>query len=232
MNVDGFTPRDLVILVPMLGRHHRVFPLLESIDATTPGAVVMFCLTPNDGLVDGEINRAVQRGSPSRIGKTIVVRRATGDYARKINAGYRATSEPLMFLGADDLSFRPGWFEAAVAKLGPGIGVVGTNDLGSPRVMRGEHSTHSLVTRRYADEFGTIDEKGCVLYEGYPHEWVDDELVGTAKHRGAWAMALDSHVEHLHPNWGKAPADALYRQQTMRMRIGQGIYTQRMGLWT
>jgi len=215
----------------MLGRHHRVFPLLESIDMTVPGAMVMFCLTPNDALVDCEVDRAVQCGSRLRIGKMVVIRRAAGDYARKINAGYRATCEPLMFLGADDLNFHSGWFEAAVAKLGPGVGVVGTNDLGSPRVMRGEHSTHSLITRQYADEFGTIDNKGSVLHEGYPHEWVDDELVGTAKKRGAWAMALDSHVEHLHPNWGKAPNDVMYQQQATRMRIGHNMYTQRRKLW-
>jgi hypothetical protein len=188
-------------------------------------------LTPNDALVEGEIDRAVQCGSLSRISKVRVVRRATGDYARKINAGYRSTVESLLFLGADDLCFHPGWFEAAIARLGPGVGVVGTNDLGSARVMRGEHSTHSLVTREYADKFGIVDSPGCVLYEGYPHEWVDDELVGTAKKRGAWAMALDSHVEHLHPNWGKAPNDVMYQQQATRMRLGQNIYTQRRTLW-
>lgn len=155
-----------------------------------------------------------------------------GDYARKINAGYRATTEPLMFLGADDLRFHPGWFDAAAAELGPGVGVVGTNDLGSERVMAAQHSTHSLVTRDYVDRFGTIDEPGRVLCEEYPHEFVDDELVATAKHRGAWAFAADSHVEHLHPNWGKAPMDKLYAQQRRRMRAGRQIFERRSRLWT
>ena len=34
------------------------------------------------------------------------------------------TDEPLIFQGADDLRFYPGWLEAAKAKLAPGIGVV------------------------------------------------------------------------------------------------------------
>jgi hypothetical protein len=155
-----------------------------------------------------------------------------GDYARKINVGFRKTTEPLVFLGASDLLFHPGWFEAATAQLADGIGVVGTNDLGSPRVMAGDHSTHSLVTREYVERFGTIDCPGKVLHEGYEHEYVDDELVLTAKHRGAWAFAADSHVEHLHPSWGKAPSDAMYSQQRRRMHRGRRVFQRRQRLWT
>lgn len=155
-----------------------------------------------------------------------------GDYARKINTGLRSSTEPLLFLGADDLLFHPGWLDAAKAKLAPGVGVVGTNDLGSPRVIAGDHATHSLVTRDYADRFGTIDEPGKILHEGYPHEFVDDELVETAKHRGAWAFAADAHVEHLHPSWGKAAPDRMYGQQRRRMAAGRPIYNERRRLWT
>ena len=154
-----------------------------------------------------------------------------GDYARKINAGYRHTTEPLLFTAADDLLFHPGWLEAAEAQLADGIGVVGTNDMGAPRVMRGEHATHSLVTREYVDRFGTIDERGVVLHEGYPHEFVDDEFVQTAMRRGAWAFAADSLVEHLHPSWGKAPTDELYDQQARRMKRGRQLYARRRRLW-
>lgn len=216
----------LVIVVPMLGRPHRVAPLLESIEATTPTARVLFALSPDDAAVAAEVRQA---GRPY----ITVPYQPTGDYARKINAGYRHSTEPLIFLGADDLKFHPGWFEAATAKLDPGIGVVGTNDLGSPRVMRGEHATHSLVTREYADRLGVIDQPAQILFEGYAHEFVDDELVGTAKHRRAWAVAPDSHVEHLHPNWRRdVPVDALYAQQQQRMRQSRPLYLQRRRLWT
>lgn len=214
---------DLAVLVPMLGRAHRVAPLLDSINATCKARVV-FAITPGDV----EVATAVDLVDAERIE---VTRFPQGDYARKINAGYRYTTEPLLFLAADDLLFHPGWYEAAVAKLTAGIGVVGTNDLGSPRVMAGEHATHSLVTREYADRFGTVDGPGAILCEAYPHEWVDDELVGTAKHRSAWAMALDSHVEHLHPNWSKAPMDPQYAEQGRRMRAGARLYQRRRRRW-
>lgn len=216
----------LVILVPMLGRPHRVRPLLDSIEQATPAANVLFLLSSNDT----KVRRAV-----SETGRAFreLPYRSVGDYATKINTGVAVTSEPLLFTGADDLKFWPGWLDAALAALAPGVGVVGTNDLGNPRVLSGDHATHFLVTREYA-QLGTIDRpgSGILLHPEYPHEFVDDEFVGTAKLRGAWAMAIDSHVEHLHPHWGKAPTDALYQQQPHRMRLGQAIYRRRRLLWS
>jgi hypothetical protein len=215
----------VAVLIPMLTRAHRVAPLLESLRATSPTARPVFICSPDDTAVHNAIDTAGEE-------RITVPGPDPGDYARKINAGYRHTTEELMFLGADDLLFHPGWFEAALAELRPGIGVVGTNDLGSKRVMAGEHSTHSLVTRAYCDEHGTIDGPGSVLAEVYPHEFVDDEFVTTAKHRGAWAFAFDSHVEHLHPSWGKAPMDPMYAQQAARMNTGRRIFRRRQRLWT
>jgi hypothetical protein len=224
VNVTPATGGDLTVLIPMLGRPHRVAPLLDSIRLATPDAEILFLLTPADASVLAEVRKAG--------GSHLLVEYRRGDYARKINHGYRSTSRPLLFLGADDLRFHPGWLDAALAELGPGIGVVGTNDLGAERVMAGEHSTHSLVTRAYADEHGTIDRPGEILHEGYWHEYVDDELVATARHRDAWAFAGAAHVEHLHPSYGKAPRDPQYAAQRRRMRHSVGLYQRRSALWT
>jgi len=227
-STDGVEPdgTGLVIIIPMLGRPHRVKPLLESIDQATPRASVLFMLSSNDTTVKREVRAT---GRPFRE----MSYRSVGDYATKINNGIACTTEPLIFTAADDLKFYPGWFEEALKMLTPGIGVVGTNDLGNPRVTSGDHATHFLVTREYTKR-GTIDRpnSGMLFHPEYPHEFVDDELVGTAKKRGAWAMAIDSHVEHLHPHWGKAPTDTLYEQQRYRMRLGQSIYRRRVRLWT
>lgn len=213
---------DLAIIVPMLRRAHRVRPLLDSIRATCTARVV-FAVTPDDL----EVIDAV-RGEES----VNVPWQPAGDYARKIHAGIAATTEPLLFFAADDLNFHPGWLEAATSRLTSGIGVVGTNDLCNKRVQRGEHATHCLVTRAYIDWYGTIDEPGKALHEGYVHEYVDDELVGTARHRGAWAFAEDSIVEHLHPMNGKAPMDEMYAAQAERMATSRALYKRRRQLWT
>lgn len=220
-----WTPDDLAILVPMLGRAHTIAPLVESITTTTPGAVIVFiCTTGDQAVID----------TATATGATVLqmAPRVRGDYASKINHGYRSTTAPLLFTGACDLRFHPGWFAAAAAQLTDGIGVVGTNDLGNRRVTSGRHATHSLVTRAYADQFGTIDHPGAILHEGYVHELCDDELVGTARHRKAFAMALDSHVEHLHPDWGKADYDAMYRAQKSRLTESRALYAKRRRLWT
>lgn len=214
----------LVILVPVLDRPQNVRPLLDSIAAATPDPYrVLFIVDPDD-VAERE---AVRRARSEHVHSTLLA----GGYARKINAGIRATHEPLIFLGADDLDFKPGWLGAALAKLEPGIGVVGTNDLGNERVKRGEHATHSLVTREYA-ELGTIDEPGKLLHEGYHHWKVDDELVATAKHRGAWAFAKDSRVEHLHPYWKKAPMDDTYRKGEEQHRLDARRFRKRVRLWS
>lgn len=198
-------------------------PLLESLAAVTPRPYrALFVCDPDD-----EAERAaVDAAGGERID-------VAGNYARKINEAYKATAEPLLFLGADDIDFHPNWFERAVACLcDPSVGVVGTNDLGNPRVISGLHATHSLVTRSYVEQYGTIDEPGKVLHEAYPHEYVDTEFVQTAMHRNAWAFARESVVEHLHPHWGKATTDALYDAHPQRMAAGQRIYRRRQHLWT
>jgi glycosyltransferase involved in cell wall biosynthesis len=211
----------VAILVPVLRRPQNVAPLLTSIhDATPEPFRVLFICDPGDGAEQDAI--AIAGGEMISPG---------GNYAAKINQGVRATTEPLIFTGADDLRFHPGWLEAAVAKLEPGIGVVGTNDLCNARSIKGTHSTHSLVTREYA-QLGTIDDPDKLLHEGYPHEFVDDEFVATAKHRKAYAHAHDSIVEHLHPDAAKAPMDALYAARPMRMRMGRKIFRRRSPLWT
>jgi len=209
----------VAILVPVLGRPHNVKPLLDSIRETTPRARVLFICDPGD---DAEMEAIKAEG-----GEYIVVK---GNYAKKINEGVRQTTEPLILQAADDLKFHPEWLERAKERISDGVGVVGTNDLSSKRVMAGTHATHALFTREYVQR-GTIDDPTKVLHEGYPHEFVDDEFIETAKKRNAFVHAPDSVVEHLHPYAGKAPLDELYSKAGRRMLIGRVRFLWRRRLW-
>lgn len=211
---------QLVILVPVLARPHRVEGLLDSIrSATTSCEVrVLFLTDPGDQAERDAVRAAAAPELP-----------CGGSYAQKINAGISATTEALIFLGADDLRFHPGWFEAAIAKVRGTIGVVGTNDLGNERVIRGEHATHSLVARSYTRQ-GAIDGP-ALLHEGYRHNFCDQEFVETARHRRAFAFASDSHVEHLHPHWGKADDDPTYAKGQVTFRLDRKTYHARRQLW-
>lgn len=199
------TAAAIVALVPVLRRPARAAPLVESFAAATPPPYrVVFVCSPGD---QAEIE-AVRATDATLIVAPFEV--GPGDWARKVNLGYRSTSEPLMLLCGDDIAPRPGWADEVRRAAALGWGVIGTNDLGNPQVMAGATSTHPVVARWYADEHGTVDGPGMVVSEAYAHNFVDDELVETAKARGLWAFCNTAILEHHHPNWGKGEMDWVY----------------------
>lgn len=215
---------DLAILVPVLGRPHRVKPLLDSIEATTPGARVLFLADPDDEAEIEAIERESIRGN-------LCVKLDTqgGNYATKINRGVGLTSEPYLFTGADDLLPEPGWFTAAAACLRDGVEVVGVNDLIKRRAVRRQHATHFLVCREYV-RHGTIDGPG-LFHEGYDHSWVDNEFIATAQARDAYAYCADAHVRHEHPMNDTAPDDETYRKGRERFHEDRRLFEGRSRLW-
>ena len=217
---------ELVIIIPMLTRPHRVEPGIESIRAATSvdHTILFVCTEGDQAVID-----AVAAHPDVRL--EVIPPNERGDYAIKINHGYSITDEPFLFLGADDLHFHRGWYETARKRMVGRIGVVGTQDRANQRVRQGRHATHSLVSREYVDVCGTIDEPGKVLHEGYLHEFVDDEFVETARKRKAFAFEHRSVVEHLHPSVGKADWDPMYKAQTQRMRADRRVFVERRKLW-
>jgi glycosyltransferase involved in cell wall biosynthesis len=218
----------IALLIPVLARPARAAPLVESIHAaTTVEHEIVFLCSPGD---DEEIEAAEATGE-----RVIVTpfRQGPGDYARKINLGIERTDAPWVFQGADDLRFHAGWDRAALAIGAP---VTGTNDLGNPLVQRGAHATHSLISREYAEEHGTIDGPGA-LHEGYHHCWVDNELVETAAARRAWRSARRAHVEHRHHIWRdrgggrKAKDDATYQRGQEGYTEDYALFVERRPLW-
>jgi hypothetical protein len=213
---------DCVVLVPMLGRPWTVEPLVRSLQESGAPAEPLFIVgTDDDAVWDAcEGYRTLE-----------VKRRCTGDYAAKINAGVRATDEPWLFLGACDIRFHRGWWAACMDAAEGGAQVIGTNDLCNPRTASGDLSTHTLISREYA-ELPTVDGGPGPLHEGYRHEYVDSELRGTAIARGVWAHQPAAVVEHLHPMAGKAEWDDSYRGQAGRMVADRSLFRTRRRLWT
>lgn len=216
---------DLLIVIPVLNRPANAARVLDSVEraTTVPNRVLFVC-----SLGDADEIAACRRLGQRAVADVFPLAPGPGDWARKVNYAYRGSDEPWMLLGADDLVFHDGWAEAALGLAEQtGAGVVGTNDLANPRVKRGSHSTHPLVSRRYADELGTIDGPGIVACEAYDHQYVDDEIVLTAQRRKEWAFAADSVVEHLHPYFGTADWDATYRKAVRSTRADRALFTSR-----
>lgn len=215
---------SVAVLVPMLGRPHTVAAVRDSLHTSTDaGRCVWIC---SDGDTD-VIDAATATGDQVEV----VPPRARGDYAAKINHGYRVTDEPWLFTGACDIRFHPGWWEACQRVAKSGAQVIGTNDLGNAHTASGALSTHTLIARSYVDVWGTVDQPRTVMHEGYWHEFVDNELVETAQSRGLYGHAADAVVEHLHPLWGKAASDGMYDRALLRMGQGYPLWKRRRALW-
>lgn len=210
---------NTVVLIPVLGRPHRVRAVLDAFTGTARGARVLFIANPDDQL---ELDAIAAAG-----GELLMV---DGNYAVKVNTAIRAVTEPLVFLAADDLKPRPGWLPAARGLLDGQVQVVGVNDLIPRRPGRERHATHFLMTRQYALQ-PTIDGARGPLHEGYTHSFVDDELIATARHRGVYAYAAGSHVEHLHPMTGGAPDDETYRLGRRHFKHDRRLHANRSPLW-
>jgi len=221
-NAGLWMPHDVDVLVPVLCRPHRVGPLIESFEASeTPGRL-LFIVNEDD-----DEERSVLEHFSVEV---LVAPDETISWPQKINAGYRATHAPWMLLCADDVDFHPGWWDATREARKIGFGVIGTNDLGNPRVISGKHSTHSIVKRSYADEFGTIDTPGEVVCELYRHWFCDDELVATAKSRNQWISCTASIVEHLHPYWKKGEWDSVYELGESKREADAALWRERQRL--
>lgn len=216
---------SVAILVPVLDRPHRIEPLLDNIEATTPEDVqVVFATSDN-----ATINECNRLGAWQSIDD--------GDtWPNRINRLFRETDDPFVFLCADDVTFHPGWLPPLLAAqddillehfYAPFGGVTVPNDLHNPR------GTLALVARSYIDErSGCMDEPGVVVHSGYAHNWADTELFETAKHRNRFRYVTESVVEHLHPCAGKGVEDPTYAKGFASFHSDQAIFRSRRHLWT
>lgn len=200
---------------------------MESVSVTEEPHKVYFICSPKD---TAQIEECERSGANV---VTVSFKPLSGDFARKINHAFSVTDEEWLFQAADDIRFSPGWDRQALATAARyRAGVIGTNDLGNPLVLRGKTSTHTLFRRSYIDDYGsgTVDDTGKVFCELYDHQYVDSEFIQTAKMRRQWAFSKNSIVEHLHPHWGKAEMDKTYEKATRRTSRDMQMFKDRLTL--
>jgi hypothetical protein len=224
---------ETAVIVPVLNRPGNAEPFMRSLRASTGLATVYAVCEPSGD--DEETAAAwkaagaeVLRGDDEHVVSEGVTDPTAHTFAEKANLGYRQTREPWLFLCGDDVRFWPGWLDQAQRTASDRYHVVGTNDLGNPRVMSGEHATHLLVRRAYVDELGASwDGPGVVAHEGYRHWFVDDEIVTAAKRRAVWSPCLAAKVEHHHPLFGKAEVDDTYRLGAESAEADRAVFERR-----
>lgn len=226
--------QEVAVLVPVLGRPEHAAPFMASLRAST-GLATAYAIcdrADEDAIAAWKQAGAYVLDLDNYLSvvthQAFVDRDQPGTFAEKANIGYRCSDEPWLLLVGSDVRFHAGWLDHAQAIAGDRYHVIGTNDLGNPRVMAGEHATHPLIRRAYVDEHGASwDGPGVVCHEGYRHNFVDEEIVLAAKQRDVWTPALASKVEHLHPLWGKGTPDEVYRFGQTHIEADQALFVRR-----
>lgn len=211
----------VAVIVPVMDRPDNAAPFMKSLRASTALAEVYAICDASD--------RETIRAWNSCYATTLISDRGY-TFAQKANYGYEHTSEPYLFVCGDDVEFHAGWYDQALHVMKrEQVGLVGTNDLGNPRVMSGEHATHPLIARAYIDEHGASwDGPKVLAHEGYGHCFVDNEWTWAARQRGQFGFALASIVEHKHPYWGKAKKDNTYKRGEACLKSDQAHWEKRV----
>jgi hypothetical protein len=216
------------VLVPVLGRPQNAQPLADSLRENTTAPVrLLFLASPGDS----EEIAAIEAAEADYL--VMDFEAGSGDFARKINAGFRATEHPFVLSGADDIEFTPGWDDRVLAAAESGKGVIGTNDQANKHVMAGLFSTHPVIRRSYVLEHGgSLDGPGFVYHEGYDHNYVDRELAHLAQSRDEWIFVSDAVVAHRHPGWNAAiTAGETYAKGRRRFHEDHVLFIERAAGW-
>lgn len=222
------TGETIDIVIPTYGRADRLARVaVNAIEATPNIGRLLFVVEDDDDATIDALNALPDL----RI--QVIRNEGPRTYAGAVNTAAKYVTGNWLFTGADDLSFKPGWDEAALTlAMRTGAKVVGTNDMWNQAVLAGHHSTHSLVAMDYITGKGATADAvpGKVLHD-YHHNFVDPELVQVAMSRGVYAHCHTAVVEHLHPLAGKAPTDDTYDRGSENWDADEALFVARRPMW-
>jgi glycosyltransferase involved in cell wall biosynthesis len=210
----------IAVIIPTLGRPYKVAEIVKNLQETAPVATPYFVIESHDT----ETAKAIEQANAKKI-----INRRSKSYAGAVNTALLETSEPYLFVSADDFYYHEGWIEPLLeqAKF---FGLCASNDLHNQDVQSGTLATCFLISREYAQN-ACIDEPGVMLHEGYSHNFVDAEVSETAISRGQFVYCPDSKVEHLHYLWGLSEKDETYAKTVLYHSEDQSLFNNRRSLW-
>jgi hypothetical protein len=182
------------VLVPTLGRPHRLEAVVANIRRTTPeDHVILACAGDPESLAVFKKLDVFCIDDTDYSDKRYVTRmNALAVWAKN-------TGAKTMFFGSDDVIHHHGWLSNALEVMaGEGEpAVVVVNDMHNP------NGTQAVMRADYLDR-AVFDSPGMAFHSEYMHQYADTEQFATAQARQTFARAMTSCVEHLHPTW-KAP---------------------------
>ncbi len=209
---------DLAVLVPTVHRANVLPGLVANIHATTR-------MTHRIYLVMEDWDTASLAASEPL--DAVRVFGTFGSNATAVNGGYWASSEPFVAIVNDDCLFLDGWDLAAHKYMSDTTHIVGINQ------GDGRCTSFSMVRRAYIEEHSGVFDAPNTLYHPYVSQFPDTEFAEYAQHRGVWADAHDSVIEHLHWVFGKGDANHVNYVKARDTFAGDHeVYLQRRREWS
>jgi glycosyltransferase involved in cell wall biosynthesis len=211
----------IAVIIPTLGRPHKVAGIVKNLQDTASSATPYFVIEAHDT----DTAEAIQQAGAQQI-----INSRSASYAGAVNTALLETTEPFLFVSADDFYYHKGWLEPLLEQ-SKSFGLCASNDLHNRDVQNGTLATCYLITREYA-QTACIDEPGLMLHEGYTHNFVDAEVSETAISRGQFVYCPDSRVEHLHYLWGLSTKDETYAKTVLHHAQDEALFNNRRTLWS
>ena len=207
--------QKVAILIPTLGRPHRIAPVIDNIREVTPELHEIYFMTSDKDSI--KIIKDKGAVHIPDVGNT--------DLITRTNALFKATTEPFVYTGSDDVFFHNGWL-TELLKHTDKYSVLVPNDLLNP------NGTQALISREYVNNYSCcIDTPEVIYYPGYKHAYADNEQFETAQYRGVFKKVDTSIVEHLHPDAEKSEVDSTYQEAWSKSNDGLKMYLSRKHLW-
>jgi hypothetical protein len=189
------------VIIPSLGRPARLAEALMSLRDAGAQLRAVSPISPRSGVgvivvAEEPINQSVAAQCGAR------VLAEGGNAVQKWNAGAAASYADWFVLGADDLLFRPGWLDVALATDKGGYVGLRTQGSGAP-----EYAEHYMASRAFCiKHLG-----GCLVIPHYLSQYLDVEAWARAQRAGVAVSTAEIVAEHRHWANGGAPFDATYQ---------------------
>jgi len=193
------------IIIPSKGRPYQLRDCVDGILATTAGYQIEIIIVVDDlegyaDLLKDYPVKLIHQDEPGAI--------------RGWNKGLKESQGEIVVMGADDLVFNPGWYEAMLAGFERGrfVGLTYFTD------QRGTWATHYAMTRDYLIEHNG----GVLICPAYHHQYIDFEASARAMKAGEY-IPVSPIIEHRHPAYGTAVWDQTYEQGCKKWAEADGI---------
>lgn len=204
--------KQIAILIPTYHRQEKLLGLVNNINQTSTEVETYFIITPDD--VGTKIVL-------EQLGQKIFV--VDGEYGKAINEGYKLTSEPFVFCGADDIEFTKGWDKLLLRSI-EGFSITGGIDNWQVS-QSGVHISHPLIRRSYVEDVGTVlGCKGVIYNPDKFHYHIDIEVEQLAWHRGVINVNRNCIIHHHHFVNGQAENDVTYQRSAKNLEHDTNSY--------